>query len=449
MPKKDTKLQKLSETIHITVEEIRGLGIEELDRMFMEEYLKQADLLTDSRQQVKVWHSMKDIIGIVFLAVLAGNDEWTEIADFAADERETLKKYLELPNGIPSHDTIQRVFFILSPSELQNMLVNILTQLINVAGKGLDEYLYQNDYLDCCIRDVIAADGKETHNTAKKNSSDVESSRNLNEFNVMSTEWGISLSTTRIDEKSNEIPEMQKVMKQIDARGCIVTTDAMNTQKATAMAIIKEAHGDYCLALKENQKTAYHEVKEYFACEALLKEVMTKDGQYLNETEDTSQSIVTREYFITDDVKWFSDRKAWEKLTSIGYERKTSVKKGTDEVYVEERYFLCSIKPIAELFAIAVRRHWHIENCLHWTLDIVFREDKLRSKEKNGIHNLGLIRRFVMFIIKLLKVYYNRSMKRIRDKIGRNLESEIPVILAVLKVLYDNDMLESIDELAK
>lgn len=242
---------------------------------------------------------------------------------------------------------------------------------------------------------------------------------------------------------------MQKVMKQIDCRGCIVTADAMNTQKATARAIVKEAHGDYCLALKENQKTAYQEVKEYFACGTLLKEIMAKDGCYLKETEETASSSITREYFVTDDINWFEDRGAWEKLTSIGYERKTTAKKGTDEAQIEERYFLCSIKPVAELFAVAVRRHWHIENGLHWTLDVVFREDKLRSKEKNGVHNLGLIRRFVMFIIKLLKVYYHRSMKRIRDKIGRNLETEIPVILAVLKVLYDNDMLDAIDELAK
>ena len=91
----------------------------------------------------------------------------------------------------------------------------------------------------------------------------------------------------------------------------------------------------------------------------------------------------------------------------------------------------------------------YIENNLHWTLDIVFREDRPRSKEKNGIHNPGPIRRFVLFIIKLLKAYYHRSMKRIRSKIGRNLETEIPVILAVLKVLYDNDMMDAIDELAK
>jgi len=449
MSKKDTRLQSLSETIHIRVEELRGLGIKDLDKIFMEEYLIQADQLTDSRQQAKVWHSVKDIVGIVFFGVLAGNDEWTDIADFAVDERETLEQYLELPHGIPSHDTIQRVFCILRSDELQSMLVNILIRIVTVAGKKLDEYLYKNDGLGCYIRDVIAADGKETHNTGKKNSEGPTERRNLNEFNVMSTEWGINLSSTRIDEKSNEIPEMQKVMKQLDCRGCVVTADAMNTQKTTAKAIIEEAHGDYCLALKENQKTAYLEVKEYFACEELLKEVQAKEGQYFKETEETTYDIITREYMITDEIKWFEGRKDWKKLTSIGYERKTISKKETGEESIEERYYLCSIKPIAELFAIVARRHWHIENGLHWVLDIVFKEDKLRSKEKNGIHNLGLVRRFVMFIIKLLKVYYHRSMKRIRNKIGRNLETEIPVILAVLKVLYDNDMLDAIDELAK
>lgn len=449
MSKRETKLQSLSETIHIRVEELRGLGIKDLDKIFMEEYLIQADRLSDSRQQAKVRHSMKDIVGIVFFGVLAGNDEWTDIADFAVDERQILEQYLELPYGIPSHDTIQRVFFILRSDELQSMLVNILIRIVTVAGKKIDEYLYKNDELDCYIKDVIAADGKETHNTGKKSSADPTERRNLNEFNVMSTEWGLTLSSTRIDEKSNEIPEMQKVMKQLDCRGCVVTADAMNTQKATAEAIVEEAHGDYCLALKENQKTAYLEVKEYFACEELLKEILTKKGQYCKETEETACHTITREYFITDNINWFETRKEWKKLTSIGYERKTITQKETGEVSVEERYYLCSIKPIAELFAIVVRRHWHIENGLHWVLDIVFKEDKLRSKEKNGIHNLGLIRRFAMFIIKLLKVYYHRSMKRIRNKIGRNLETEIPVILAVLKVLYDNDMLDTIDELAK
>ena len=223
-------------------------------------------------------------------------------------------------------------------------------------------------------------------------------------------------------------------MGNLDLRGYVVTADALNTQKETAKAIVKKAHGDYCLARKENQKTLYDEVKEYFANEKLLKETMSENGRYIKETEKESGNIVTREYFITDDIKWFEDKKDWEKLTSIGYEKKTITRIGTNDITIEERYFLCSIKPSAELFAIVARRHWNIENNLHGALDIVFREDNLRSKEKNGIHNLGLMRRFVLFIIKLLKAYYNRSMKRIRNKIGRNLESEIPVILAVLKV---------------
>ena len=110
MPKKSIQLEQLSEKIHITVEEMRNLGVENLDHMFLEIYVEQASQLTDTRQQEKVRHPLKDVVGIVFFAVLAGNDEWTDIADFAADEKETLQKYLELPNGIPSHDTIQRVF---------------------------------------------------------------------------------------------------------------------------------------------------------------------------------------------------------------------------------------------------------------------------------------------------------------------------------------------------
>lgn len=449
MPKKDTKLVQLSEKVHIAVEEMKNLGVENLDHTFLEIYIGQASQLTDSRQQKKVKHSLSVVVGIVFFAVLAGNDEWTEIADFAVDEKETLQKYLDLSNGIPSHDTIQRVFIILRSDELQNMLVTILVELVRVAGKELDEYLYRNDELGCYIRDVIAADGKETRNTGKENSQDVCETRNLSEFNVMSTEWGICLSSTRIDEKSNEIPEMQDVMGKLDCRGCVVTADAMNTQKDTARAIVGKAHGDYCLALKENHKTACHEVKEYFANEGFLKEIMAADGQYLKETEETTSETVVREYFITSDIKWFEDRKEWEKLKSIGYEKKTITRKRTEDTITEERYFLCSIEPVAELFAIVVRRHWHIENGLHWALDIVFREDKLRSKEKNGIHNLGLIRRFVLFIIKLMKAYYHRSMKRIRSKIARNLKTELPVILSVLKVLYDNDMLNAIDELSK
>lgn len=116
---KDTKLENLSKAVHMLVEEIRISDAEGLDRIFMEVYSQHAGRMTDSRQQSKVKHALKDILGIVFFGVLAGNDEWEDIYDFAVDERETLRNYLDLKNGIPSHDTMQRVFAIIKPGELQ------------------------------------------------------------------------------------------------------------------------------------------------------------------------------------------------------------------------------------------------------------------------------------------------------------------------------------------
>lgn len=449
MPKKDTKLESLSKTIHKLAEEIRISELDGLGHIFMESYVQQAGMMTDGRQQSKVKHAFKDILGIVFFGVLAGNDEWEDIYDFAVDERETLNNYLELKNGIPSHDTIQRVFAIIKPDELQDMLKEILIRMVEMAGQHLEQYLYQNEELGCYVKDILAADGKETRRTAKRHGKGPEDLRNLNEFNVMSTEWGVCLSSTRIDEKTNEIPEMQKVIKNLDCRKCIVTADAMNAQKETARVIVEEAHGDYCLALKGNQKQAHEEIRDYFSCGDLLGDIRSKAGQYQRETEETTYAVITREYYITDDIQWFEGCGKWEKLQSIGYERKTITSKETGNARTEERYYLCSIRPVAELFAIAVRRHWHIENNLHWTLDVVFKEDSLGSKEKKAMHNLGLIRRFVMFIIKLMKTYYGRSMRRVRKTIGRKPETELPLILAVLRVLYTNELLDSIDELAK
>jgi len=125
-----------------------------------------------------------------------------------------------------------------------------------------------------------------------------------------------------------------------------------------------------------------------------------------------------------------------------------SIIKASNQKYTKRDEFV-SIKPAAELFAIVVWRHCNVENNLHWTLDVVFREDSLGSKEKKAVHNLDHIRRSVMFIIKLMKAYYGRSMKRVRKTIVRKPETELLLILAVLRVLYTNDLLDFIDELTK
>ena len=439
MAKRDIKLARLSKLVSEMADDLEGTGLEEA---LFEELGKKLDVLSDKRQQAKVWHKLGDVVAIVFFALLSDVDEWIEMEYFAVDQRETLQKYLDLPHGIPSHDTLERVIAIIDPDELQGLLVDTLRVIIMRATKEMGMPLYTNGELGIEIDDIVAIDGKETRGTGKTDAKNEADRRNLNELNVQSTEYGVTLSSTRIGEKTNEIPEAQDVLKKLDLRKCVVTADALNTQKGTAYSIVHDAHADYCLAVKGNQRNAYTEIRAYFSDRDLLKTLEQQGISYKKEEEVLSGKVVVREHYITEDIQWFADRGLWEKLTSIGYERKrTTYKDG--KVTVEERYFLCSIRADAELFSTVVRRHWHVENLLHWILDVTFREDSLRTREKKALHNLGLIRRSVLSLLKILKVHYgNISYKHMRRRIGRTFEGQVPVIFSVIKELYDRGIEE-------
>ena len=301
----------------------------------------------------------------------------------------------------------------------------------------MGEPLYTNGELGISIADVVAIDGKETRGTGIGDATDEAERRNLNELNVQSTEYGITLSSTRIGEKTNEIPEAQKVLKELDLKGCVVTADALNTQKETARAIVTYAHADYCLALKENQRNAYTDAADYFRSSETLENLRKGAGSYRKEEEKISGQTMIREYYISSDIEWFEDLDEWTGLRSFGYEKKTVMKPEGEECY-EERFFLCSFPADADLFSIVVRRHWHVENLLHWILDVTFKEDSLSTRNKKALHNLGLIRRFVLSLLKALKAYYgNMSYRYMRRRIGRTFEDQITVIFSVFKVLYD------------
>ncbi len=439
MAKKDIKLVQLAKIVSEMADDLDGTGIE---KDFFDELGKELGALSDSRQQAKVWHKLGDVVAIVFFSLLSDVDEWVEMEYFAIDQREVLQKYLELPHGIPSHDTLERVIAVIDPDELQGLLVSTLRTVIMRATKEMGMPLYTNEELGIEVDDIVAIDGKETRNTGKKNPKDREDGRNLNELNVQSTEYGITLSSTRIGEKTNEIPEAQAVLKKLDLRKCVVTADALNTQKETVHSIVNDAHADYCLALKANQHNAYTDVRDYFSDEGLREVLEGQKLTYKKEEETFTDKAVVREYYITEDIRWFEDRRLWEKLASIGYERKT-IKYKDGKTAVEERYFLCSIKADAELFSTVVRRHWHVENLLHWILDVTFKEDSLKTREKKALHNLGLIRRSVLSLLKILKAYYgNISYKHMRRRIGRTFETQVPVIFSVVKELYDRGIEE-------
>lgn len=433
MPKKDPRLIELAESVKESLEEedfeqYREIFISMLGEEFVD--------LTDKRQHGKVKHLLSDCVGIILFCVFSEIDEWVEMEMFANDNIDTLRKYLTLPNGIPSHDTLERTLSIIDPDELQGILVDVLRDTIQKASEKQGN-LYENPELDIYIKDVVAVDGKETRGSGNPGKEDVRDRRNYDVLNVQSTETGITLSATKIDEKTNEIPEAQAVLRKLELRGCVVTADALNTQKDTVKAIVEWAHADYCLAVKGNQKRLYDDLILYFSDEELLDEIKER-GQYLREAEKGAGRITVWEHYVTGKVGWFSEKEQWKKLQSFGYVRKTIQDLKSGKETVEERYYICSFKPDVQLFALVIRRHWHVENLLHWVLDVAFREDSLRTREKKALHNLGLIKRFVLSILKILKPYYNNiSYRYMRRKIGRNLEKEIPVVFAVLKKMYE------------
>ena len=370
----------------------------------------------DNREQYIVKHKMEDIIMITFLALLSNANEWTEIHNFAIHHKKWLKNFLELKNGIPSHDTIQRVISILNPQELYNdCLKYIIKKIDDLSHKEENE------------KDVLSMDGK-TSNGSSRSKLTTEEIRPVNTMSIYSHNYGVSLVQDYIDEKSNEIPMGPKLIKKLKLDNCILTADALNTQKDTVEAIIK-AKGDYVLALKKNQKQFYEDVKDYFEDIEILKNI----EDYFEETKKSHSKIITRKYYITNNIKWLQGHKKWKNLKSIGVEFKTIENIQTGEITKENRYFIISFENNIQDFCDAVRKHWGVENNLHAPLDIIFLEDKNKTLEKNGAKNLGILRRIVLNILKFIQCYYNKmSLKLIRFDISMDVETGLEKVFKLL-----------------
>ena len=370
----------------------------------------------DTRMQGKVKHLMSDIIMITFLAILARCDGWDEIAMFAKSKEKWLKEFLELPNGIPSHDTMQRVISLLNPETLYSSCIKFLIEKI-------DELTIKDD-----SKDVLSMDGKVSKGSSR-NKETTEEIKALNTMSIYSHNYGVSLVQDYIEDKSNEIPMGPELIRKLDLTNCILTADALNTQKETVKAII-EAKGDYVLALKKNQKTFYEDVKDYLDNEEVLKEIGKEN--YSKDIEKSHSKVITRKYYMTDKIKWLNGKEKWKNLKSIGVEIKRSESIQTGKVTEERRYFIISFKDDIHSYADAVRKHWGVENNLHAPLDIVFKEDANRTLEKNGARNLGILKRICLAVLKFVQTYYNMSLNKIRFLLSLDFETEIEKIFKLL-----------------
>lgn len=341
--------------------------------------------LPDPRVERTRWHALPDLLVIALCAVLCGADNFVEMEDWAYAKEAWLRERLALPNGIPSHDTFNRVFARLDPDAFSQCFLRWVEALREPTGGQ-----------------VIALDGK-----TLRHSFDRASGRGaLHVVSAWAAENRLVLGQVPVDAKSNEITALPALLALLDVRGCIVTIDAMGCQKEIARQITEQG-GDYVLALKGNQATLFEDVQLF------LDDAETRDfREVAHQTHRTFDAEhgrqETRRYWVTGEIAWLRERhgeRTWAGLASIGMveSRRRNGGPGTPET-VERRYYLSSLPADAAdsavRFAAAVRGHWGIENCVHWVLDIAFREDESRVRTDHAPANLATVRHLALNLLR-------------------------------------------------
>jgi predicted transposase YbfD/YdcC len=429
MPKKSAKIQEIHNVfIDYGIDAIENISIEALIDL-----RNTLDSLEDKRFEPYVEHLLSDIVLITVIGVMANADEWGEIAIFAEIKKDWLSTFLRLPNGIPSHDTIQRVMTSIDSTILYSLCLQFLVERLNKIHALYKVEIAEQQQEP--TRDIVAIDGK-TSKGSKRNKTDREAVKAMHTVSAYSTENGLCLSQLSVAEKTNEIPAVQDLIDITDIKGCVLTWDALNTQKDTVAAVMRKK-GDYVGALKGNQHNFYEDVQLYFGSE--LDDIKKTAGNYCETLEKEQSAVVRREYFLTQDIDWLPNKKEWAGLKSIGFVRKT-VEKHTGETHTEERYYIASITDAA-LFAKSVRCHWQVENSLHWQLDYTFKDDRNTTMEKNGAKNLQVIKKLVLALLSITKPLFDgKSLKNIRLVTALDFEKNIEIIFKALNLGIAEDL---------
>ena len=338
--------------------------------------IQRFEALDDPRVKRQPKHSLVDIVAIAILAVLSGADDMVAIETYGKAKQSWLETFLDLPNGIPSHDTFSRVLALVDPEQLHQCFLSWVQHL--------------SERLDI---NLIHIDGK-----TARGSYDRESSlKALHTVSAWASEHHLVLAQHRVDGKSNEITAIPELLKLLDLGGAIITLDAMGTQREIA-AQIREQGGDYILALKGNQGTLHQAVKSFFQ-EAERTEWVGIDYYYSDYTESGHHRTENRQVWAVPltQVPDLPHQQKWSGLASLVMVKRERRlwNKTTHEVC----FYITSLAPDASLLATAIRAHWGIENSLHWVLDVTFCEDPSRIRSGHGPENLGLLRRLALNLL--------------------------------------------------
>lgn len=326
--------------------------------------------IEDMRVERAKKHNLIDIITIAFVAVLCGEKSWYEIEGFGEARETWLRRFLELPGGIPSHDTFGRVFALLDPDVLEAKLGEWVRSVFVKAPEK-----------------VIAIDGKTIRGRLDKRDKAF-----VHMVSAWSCENGVSLAQIAVDEKSNEITAMPRLIDMLDIKGAVVTSDAMGCQRELA-ARIRDKGGDYLLAVKANQKRLLEGIQE--TC-ALLRPVSR-----FTETDAGHGRVEVRTCRVYTDLSLIPGVWNWKDLAAlVRIDSRRCIKK-TDEETVETRYYITSLRRrSAGFIASCARQHWQIENNLHWVLDFCFHEDSIRKPNLNAAQNFSRLNRMALAVLK-------------------------------------------------
>jgi predicted transposase YbfD/YdcC len=348
--------------------------------------------LTEPRVQGRCDHKLVDIVLVAICATLCGAKNWCEVEEFAEAKITWLRQYLELPAGIPSHDTFSRVFRLLDAAEFQERFMRWVAL-----------------YFEVPSGQVIAVDGK----TARGSYDAMSGQSAIHLVSAWASETGVLLGQRKVDEKSNEITVVPELLEQINIKGCIVTVDALNCQKEIATKII-ERGGDYVLSLKKNHPLLHQEVVDWFewAQARQFRDVPSDFHQTMNKGHGR---LETRRCWVIHDPRALQQMgydTSWAGLQSVALVERT--RHSQDKHQHELAYYLTSLGANARRLLNATRAHWSVENNFHWTMDVVFGEDATRVRMEEGAENMAIIRHIALNLLKRHPLKRSISRKQLR-----------------------------------
>lgn len=334
--------------------------------------------IEDTRRKRSVMYPLHEVLIIMLLAVICGATSYAKVEMFGISKKEWLKKFLKLEYGIPDACTFRNVIKEIDTQALHNVFCEWMKSVVSQ------------------LTGVVAIDGKEARRTKDA------SRRPLHVVSAFSHEYGLVMGQLACEEKSNEITAIPKLLEMLEINGCIVTIDAMGTQKEIAKKIIDKG-ADYILSLKENQKTLYNDVKLYI--DDICKDTdVINSSSYHKTVEKGHGRIEVRKCVISEEIEWLRTKSDWKGLNGIGAIYCTIEKDG--QKTNQSHYFIYSCKGLtAKQIMQHKRSHWSVENNLHWVLDMAFREDESRARKDNSAENFNVLRQIALNILKSEKTF--------------------------------------------